>query len=247
MGQVLDVDRHHRESVLGMVAQVVHDAGLAGSSRCREHHMPGAQRSPQLGHECRAEPQVNRVDGSAGVEFGGAFRFHVYFVVKQICCGNYYTTILMYVNCVVDWRSSTGHSARRPREAVPPSRFTTASIHACGTWSSPCFGTFPTSSAHAGGEKFQRTQLDRSRIRRRLGGASGGGPSVRRLTAPDRPRSVPTLQSMMDQGHISIAVPFDPMVRTRTGCRIDAHGGLNGCGRGRRSRRWSPRTGAARS
>ena len=32
MRQVLHVDRHHLESVLGMVAQVVHDAGLAGSS-----------------------------------------------------------------------------------------------------------------------------------------------------------------------------------------------------------------------
>ena len=105
MGQVLNVDRHHRIPVLGMVTQVIHDAGLAGSSRRGEHQMRGAQRSPQLRHKCPAESQVTRVDGSAGVEFGDVSHFHVVLVVKHVCRGNNYTTILMYVNCVVEMRS----------------------------------------------------------------------------------------------------------------------------------------------
>ena len=104
-----------------MIPQEVHDAGLAGSSRCGEHHVPGAQRLPQLRHECRAEPQVNRVDGSAGVEFGGALRFHVNLVVKQISCRNNYTTILMYVNCVVEMQrgSRTGPALPLAHEPAP--------------------------------------------------------------------------------------------------------------------------------
>ena len=102
MGQVLNVDRHDREPVLGMIAQVVHNAGLAGAARCREHQMSGAQRLPQLRHERPAESQIDRVDGGAGVELRGVFRFHGDWVVKQMRCRNNYTTILMYVKCVVE-------------------------------------------------------------------------------------------------------------------------------------------------
>ena len=102
MGQILNVDRHHREPILGMVAQVVHDAGLAGSSRRREHHMAGAQRVPQLRQKRLAESQIDRIDGCAGVEIGSVFHFHVDLVVNHFCRRNYYTTILVYVNHVVE-------------------------------------------------------------------------------------------------------------------------------------------------
>ena len=48
VSKVLHVGRHHLESVLGTVAKVVHDAGLAGSSGRREHHVAGAQGLPQF-------------------------------------------------------------------------------------------------------------------------------------------------------------------------------------------------------
>ena len=86
MVQVLDVNRDHREPALGMVAQVIHDAGLAGSPGRGEHHVPGAQRLPQLRDEILAEPQVNRVDGSPGVELGSTCHFHFDYVVKQNGC-----------------------------------------------------------------------------------------------------------------------------------------------------------------
>ena len=124
VGQVLNVDRHHGKSVLGMIAQVVHDAGLAGPTRRREHYMPGAQRLPQVRQKCRAESQIDRVDGSPRVEFGCVLNFHVVLVVHQICRGNNYTTILMYVNRVLEMCSGrvqrdiaprrTGHAGRDP-------------------------------------------------------------------------------------------------------------------------------------
>ena len=45
------------------------------------------------------------------------------------------------------------------------------------------------------------------------------------------------LQSMLDQGHISSVVRFVAVIRKRIERRADAHGGLNGCGHGRQSRR----------
>ena len=104
VGQVLNIDRHHLEPVLGMVAQVIHDAGLAGSSGRGEHDMPGAQGPPQLRQKRPAESQVNRVDGSAGIEFRGVVHFQFIPVVNLIRCMNNCTTILMYVNCVVEMR-----------------------------------------------------------------------------------------------------------------------------------------------
>ena len=47
--------------------------------------MPGAQRLPQLRQKRFAESQVHRVDGSAGVEFGGVFHFNITPVVNQNC------------------------------------------------------------------------------------------------------------------------------------------------------------------
>ena len=115
VSQVLHVDRHHLEPVLGMVAQVVHDAGLAGTPGRREHDVPGAQGLPPLRHERAAESQVDRIDRCAGVELGGGPSFHVVLVVNQICRINYCTTILLYVNCVVENRQ-----ACLPRRSIPP-------------------------------------------------------------------------------------------------------------------------------
>ena len=120
VGQVLNVDRHHGKSVLGMIAQVVHDAGLAGPTRRREHHMSDAQRLPQIRQECLAESQVDRVDGSPRVEFGRVLNFHVALVVHQICRANSYTTILMYVNRVLEMRSGCVRRDAAPRRTGHP-------------------------------------------------------------------------------------------------------------------------------
>ena len=101
VGQLLHVDRDHREPALGMVAQVVHDAGLAGPPRGGEHHVSDAEPLPQIGQKRLAEPEVDRIDGRASVEFGDRFHFHRIIVVNQIRCMKHSTSKMLYVKCVV--------------------------------------------------------------------------------------------------------------------------------------------------
>ena len=70
--------------------------------------------------------------------------------------------------------------------------------------------------------------------------------SIRRLAAPARSSAAMALQSTANEGHISAGVDRFTPVGMRTASRADAHGGLNGCGRGQWLPRWSLCTGAAR-
>lgn len=81
MGQVLDVDQNRRETVPGMVTQVIHDAGFPRSSGRREHEMPGAQCFPKLPDKLLAKSQVHRVNGSPGIKFRSSAHLYVQFVV----------------------------------------------------------------------------------------------------------------------------------------------------------------------
>lgn len=98
----LHVDRHHLKSVLGMVAQVVQNAVLAGSTRRREHHVADAQGLSQFCHELAAEAQVDGFDGTAAVvEFRNVPHFHVALVVHPNCRGKPSKARLLYVKAVV--------------------------------------------------------------------------------------------------------------------------------------------------